>query len=98
MGRRARDGAHRAHAGAARANHGVPVVPEGARHATLNINAIVGGQAVTTSQTPCVADRCRAIFDRRFLLEEGFERDEAEIEALLDRGGRADAVRSSCAT
>ena len=23
-------------------------------------------------QSPCVADECRAIFDRRFLLEEGF--------------------------
>jgi succinyl-diaminopimelate desuccinylase len=63
----------------------VPVVPDGARHATLNINGIVGGQPVDGIQTPCVADVCRAIFDRRFLLEEGFERTKAEIERLLQQ-------------
>ena len=36
-------------------------------------------------QTPCVADTCRAVFDRRFLVEEGFETARGEIEALLDR-------------
>src|SRR5690606_12035475 len=64
---------------------GVPVVPEAARHATLNINGIDGGQSVDGIQTPCVADRCRAVFDRRFLLEEGFEATKQEIEALLER-------------
>lgn len=63
----------------------VPVVPDGARHATLNINGITGGQAVGSIQTPCVADRCRAVFDRRFLLEEGFDQAKAEVEALLSR-------------
>jgi succinyl-diaminopimelate desuccinylase len=63
----------------------VPVVPDGARHATLNINGIMGGQPVDGIQTPCVADHCRAVFDRRFLLEEGFEATKAEIEALLER-------------
>jgi succinyl-diaminopimelate desuccinylase len=63
----------------------VPVVPPLARHATLNINAIAGGQPVDGIQTPCVADWCTAIFDRRFLLEEGFESTKAEIEALLER-------------
>lgn len=63
----------------------VPVVPEGARAATINVNAISGGQPVDGIQTPCVADVCRAVFDRRFLLEEGFEATRAEIEALLDR-------------
>ncbi|HSC25655.1 MAG TPA: acetylornithine deacetylase/succinyl-diaminopimelate desuccinylase family protein, partial [Vicinamibacterales bacterium] len=63
----------------------MPVVPDGARHATLNVNGIVGGQAVDGIQTPCVADLCRAVFDRRFLLEEGFDRAKAEILALLDR-------------
>ena len=62
----------------------VPVIPPEARRATLNINGIAGGQAVDGIQTPCVADRCRAIFDRRFLLEEGFERTRAEIVGLLD--------------
>jgi len=63
----------------------VPVVPDGARHATLNINGISGGQPVDGIQTPCVADLCRAVFDRRFLLEEGFEATKAEIEHLLER-------------
>lgn len=64
---------------------GVPVVPEGARHATLNINGIQGGQPVDGIQTPCVADVCRAVFDRRFLIEEGFDAAKAEIQALLER-------------
>ena len=63
----------------------VPVVPDGARAATLNVNGIFGGQPVDGIQTPCVADVCRAVFDRRFLLEEGFDATKLEIEALLDR-------------
>jgi succinyl-diaminopimelate desuccinylase len=63
----------------------LPVVPEGARHATFNINGIQGGQPVSGIQTPCVADRCRAVFDRRFLPEEGFDATKAEIQALLER-------------
>ena len=43
----------------------MPVEPEGARHATININSIFGGQPPDAPQTPCVADLCRAIFDRR---------------------------------
>ena len=62
----------------------MPVIPPAARHATLNVNGIAGGQPVDGIQTPCVADRCRAIFDRRFLMEEGFERTRAEIVELLD--------------
>lgn len=61
----------------------MPVVPEGARHATLNVNSIAGGQPIDGLQTPCVADTCRAIFDRRFLLEEGFEQARTEIASLL---------------
>ncbi len=66
----------------------MPVKPEGARHATLNINAIAGGQPIDGIQTPCVADICRAIFDRRFLVEEGFDATRAEIVALLERAAR----------
>jgi succinyl-diaminopimelate desuccinylase len=62
----------------------VPVIPPGARHATLNVNGISGGQPVDGIQTPCVADRCRAVFDRRFLLEEGFDATKAEIIQMLD--------------
>lgn len=63
----------------------VPVEPDGARHGTMNINGIAGGQPVDGIQTPCVADLCRAVFDRRFLVEEGFDAARAEIVALLDR-------------
>jgi len=62
----------------------VPVIPPGARHATLNVNGIDGGQPVDGIQTPCVADRCRAVFDRRFLLEEGFDATKTEIVEMLD--------------
>ena len=65
-----------------------PVVPDGARHATLNINGIAGGQPVDGIQTPCVADLCRAVFDRRFLVEEGFDATRAEIVDLLERAAR----------
>ena len=68
-----------------------PIVPEGARHATLNVNAILGGQAGQVPQSPCVTDRCEAIFDRRFLREEGFDDAKQEIESLLasiGNGGR----------
>jgi succinyl-diaminopimelate desuccinylase len=61
----------------------MPVVPEGSRHATININGIDGGQPIDDTPSPCVADRCRVVFDRRFLLEEGLERTRAEIAALV---------------
>ncbi len=66
----------------------VPVVPEGARHATINTNGIEGGQPVDGVQTPCVADRCRAVFDRRFLLEEGLDATRDEIHALVREAAR----------
>jgi len=59
------------------------VVPPGARHATININGIEGGQRVDGIQTPCVADLCRAVFDRRFLIEEGLDAAKQEIAALV---------------
>jgi succinyl-diaminopimelate desuccinylase len=63
----------------------MPVVPAGARHATINVNAIDGGQPLEGIQTPCVADRCRAVFDRRFLIEEGFAAAKDELESLIRR-------------
>ncbi len=63
----------------------MPVVPEGSRHATININGIDGGQPVDDIPSPCVADRCRAVFDRRFLPEEGLEKTRAEIAALVEK-------------
>ena len=72
----------------------VPVVPPAARHATINVNGIEGGQAIDGIQTPCVADLCRAVFDRRFLIEEGFDATRQEIEALVARAtAQGDGVR-----
>lgn len=66
----------------------VPVVPPGARHATINTNGIQGGQPVDGIQTPCVADHCRAVFDRRFLIEEGLDATRDEIAELVREAGR----------
>jgi succinyl-diaminopimelate desuccinylase len=67
----------------------MPVVPEGARASTLNINSIHGGEAepepgYTGLPAPCVADRCRIILDRRFLIEEDLTEVKAEVTGLLD--------------
>lgn len=62
----------------------MPVVPERARAATININSIQGGQAGQQPQTPCVADSCEVVFDRRFLLEESFDSVKNEIVELLE--------------
>ena len=67
----------------------MPVVPDAARHATININAIDGGQPIDGVQTPCVADRCRAVFDRRFLIEEGFASAKDEIVTIVRRALRS---------
>jgi succinyl-diaminopimelate desuccinylase len=72
----------------------VPVVPPGARQATINVNGIDGGQPIDGIQTPCVADLCRAVFDRRFLIEEGFDKAKQEIAELVARvAGQAHGVR-----
>ena len=61
----------------------MPVEPAGARHPSININSISGGQPAADIQTPCVADRCHAIFDRRYLLEESMIQVREEIEGIL---------------
>ena len=61
----------------------LPVVPEPSRRPSLNVNAIIGGQADESSQSPCVADRCAATFDRRFIPEEPFEEVRDEIVRLV---------------
>jgi succinyl-diaminopimelate desuccinylase len=63
----------------------MPVVPPESARATVNVNGVAGGQPPEALQTPCVADRCRAVFDRRFLIEEDFDDVRAEVVALLDR-------------
>jgi succinyl-diaminopimelate desuccinylase len=67
----------------------MPVVPEGARSSTMNINSIHGGQP---EQPPdydglpahCVPDSCRITIDRRYLAEENYDQVRGEIQALLD--------------
>jgi succinyl-diaminopimelate desuccinylase len=64
----------------------MPVVPSGARHSTLNINSIHGGQAETSGYpAPCVPDSCRLVIDRRLLIEESMESVKGEVRALLDQ-------------
>ncbi|MFN8573301.1 MAG: acetylornithine deacetylase/succinyl-diaminopimelate desuccinylase family protein [Gemmatimonadaceae bacterium] len=62
----------------------MPVIPAGARQATLNVNSVWGGQPVHGMQTPCVADRCTAVFDRRFLVEESVSDVKREVQDVLN--------------
>jgi len=65
----------------------MPVEPEGARSSTLNFNSLHGGQAEGFGglPSPCVADSCRLVIDRRFLIEEELEEVREEIRNLLER-------------
>jgi succinyl-diaminopimelate desuccinylase len=64
----------------------MPVVPDGARQSTLNINAIHGGEseAFDGLPAPLVADSCRLVLDRRFLIEEDLTEVKAEVSRILD--------------
>ena len=75
----------------------MPVVPEGARSSTMNINSIHGGQPeqdadFTGLPAHCVPDTCRIVIDRRFLLEEPLDQVRGEVTALLEglKATRAD--------
>ena len=63
----------------------MPVEPEAARSATINVNSIFGGQDPDSPQTPCVADLCRAVFDRRFLIEERLDDAREEFIELIEQ-------------
>ena len=65
----------------------MPVEPEGARSSTLNFNSLHGGlgEGFDGLPSPCVADSCRLILDRRFLIEEDLDEVRDEIKALLER-------------
>jgi succinyl-diaminopimelate desuccinylase len=64
----------------------MPVVPSGARHSTMNINSIHGGQAESSGfPAPCVPDSCRLVIDRRLLIEENMDSVKGEVRALLDQ-------------
>jgi succinyl-diaminopimelate desuccinylase len=59
------------------------IVPEASGRPSLNVNAVSGGQAGELQQSPCVADTCRATFDRRFIPEESLEDVRAEIAQIV---------------
>lgn len=71
----------------------MPVVPDGARQSTLNINSIHGGQnepeqGYTGLPSALVPDRCRMVLDRRFLMEESLEDVRSELHDVLEAVGR----------
>ena len=68
----------------------MPVVPDGARQSTMNINSIHGGQPeqpedYTGLPAHCVPDSCRIVIDRRYLVEEPLEDVKGEVIALLEQ-------------
>lgn len=67
----------------------MPVVPEGARQSTLNINSFHGGENeqdpdYTGLPAACVPDSCRMVIDRRFLIEEDLDEVKAEVREVLE--------------
>ncbi|MFK7876310.1 MAG: acetylornithine deacetylase/succinyl-diaminopimelate desuccinylase family protein [Paracoccaceae bacterium] len=67
----------------------MPVVPDGARSSTMNINSIHGGQPeqptdYTGLPAHCVPDSCRIVIDRRYLIEEPLDDVKGEVIALLE--------------
>lgn len=72
----------------------MPVVPPGAKQSTMNINSIHGGEGeagtdgkpkdYTGLPSPNVADSCRMIIDRRFLIEEDIKIVKREVVDLLE--------------
>ncbi|HEU4987975.1 MAG TPA: acetylornithine deacetylase/succinyl-diaminopimelate desuccinylase family protein [Rhizobiaceae bacterium] len=66
----------------------MPVVPEGARRSTLNLNSVHGGQTedyFPGLPSPNVPDSCRLVIDRRFLIEEDIAEVRSEVISILDR-------------
>ncbi|MDP5348541.1 MAG: acetylornithine deacetylase/succinyl-diaminopimelate desuccinylase family protein, partial [Paracoccaceae bacterium] len=66
----------------------MPVVPDGAKQSTLNINSIHGGENeqeddYTGLPAPCVPDSCRMVIDRRFLIEEDIDEVREEVMQVL---------------
>lgn len=64
----------------------MPVVPDGAKQSTLNINSIHGGETEEFEglPSPLVADSCRMIIDRRFLIEESLDEVKREVTDMLE--------------
>jgi len=72
----------------------MPVIPEGAKSSTLNLNAIHGGETddFTGMPSPNVPDSCRLTIDRRFLIEESLEEVKSEVVGILE-GLKRDRVK-----
>ncbi len=73
----------------ARKRTDMPVVPEGAKQSTLNINSVHGGQGEPPQDynglpSACVPDSCRMVIDRRFLLEENIDDVQQEVHDVLE--------------
>jgi len=64
----------------------MPVVPEGAKRSTINLNSIHGGlgEDYEGLPSPLVPDSCRMVIDRRYLIEETPEEVRQEIVELLE--------------
>ncbi|MCY6382914.1 acetylornithine deacetylase/succinyl-diaminopimelate desuccinylase family protein [Hoeflea prorocentri] len=68
----------------------MPVVPEGARQSTMNINSMHGGQTepeedFTGFPSACVPDSCRMVIDRRYIIEEDPEEVRQEVVDILEK-------------
>jgi succinyl-diaminopimelate desuccinylase len=64
----------------------MPVVPDGAKQSTMNINSIHGGESENFDGLPAanVPDSCRLTIDRRFLIEEDIGEVKAEVIDILE--------------
>lgn len=76
-----------------------PVMPPQARRSTLNINSVHGGQSepraaaghpgardfLSQLPSPVVADSCRAVLDRRYLVEEAPDAVKREVLVILEQ-------------
>jgi succinyl-diaminopimelate desuccinylase len=72
----------------------MPVVPEGAKQSTMNINSIHGGESeggghgkpqdYTGLPSANVAESCRVVLDRRFLIEEDISVVKGEVIEILE--------------
>ncbi len=64
----------------------MPVVPEGARQSTININSVHGGLGEDHEgmPSPMVPDSCRMVIDRRYLIEENESDVRREVVEILE--------------